>query len=153
MPAAKRETKKTSKPSAERSLPALPASNRKWIIGVCFAIAALVGIVFGQTWHHEFVNFDDVGYVYDNAVVQQGLTGGSIAWAFSHTVVSNWHPLTMLTHMADCQFYGVNVGGHHLTNVLLHAATAILLFLGWVCSTLLRVLPLLLDLFGLIPCI
>ena len=58
-----------------------------------------------------------------------GLTAEGIAWAFTTSHASNWHPLTWLSHMLDCQLYGLKPGGHHLTNVLLHAATAILLFL------------------------
>ena len=52
-----------------------------------------------------------------------------IVWAFTIAYRANWHPLTMLSHMLDCQLYGLNAGGHHLTNVLLHTATVILLFL------------------------
>ena len=62
-------------------------------------------------------------------MVARGLSLKGVEWAFTHIVVSNWHPLTMLSHMLDCQLYGLNAGGHHLTNVLLHTATAILLFL------------------------
>ena len=62
-------------------------------------------------------------------IVQKGLTLPGIIWAFTHVCSSNWHPLTWISHMLDCQFYGLNPGGHHLTNILLHTATAILLFL------------------------
>ena len=86
-------------------------------------------MVFGQTLHHEFVNLDDEDYVYENPTVSRGLTSYGITWAFTHTYASNWHPLTWISHMLDCQLYGLNPGGHHLTSVLLHAATAILLFL------------------------
>ena len=88
-----------------------------------------MSVVFGQTLHHEFVNYDDDRYVYENSTVTQGLSRSGIAWAFTHSHGDNWHPLTSLSHMLDCQIYGLNPGGHHLTNVLLHAATAILLFL------------------------
>ena len=59
----------------------------------------------------------------------RGLTGEGIAWAITAYHASNWHPLTWLSHMLDCQLYGLKPGGHHLTNVLLHAAAAMLLFL------------------------
>jgi len=62
-------------------------------------------------------------------MVKAGLTPAAIAWAFTHKHQDNWHPLTSLAHILDCQFYGLNAGGHHLTGVLLHGATAILLFL------------------------
>jgi tetratricopeptide (TPR) repeat protein len=86
-------------------------------------------VVFGQTLGFGFVDFDDNSYIYENPVVQQGLTPSGIVWAFTHVWASNWHPLTWISHMLDCQFYGLNAGGHHFTNVLLHTATVILLFL------------------------
>ena len=70
-----------------------------------------------------------IEYVYENPQVSRGLTAQGIAWAFTHSHGANWHPLTWLSHMLDCQLYGLSAGGHHLTNVLLHAATAVLLFL------------------------
>ncbi|PZR73182.1 MAG: hypothetical protein DLM73_11325 [Chthoniobacterales bacterium] len=104
--------------------------NERWIVlGVCIFMAAMVWFVFGQTLHHQFVNLDDGAYVYKNPQVSRGLTTEGIIWAFTHSHAANWHPLTWLSHMLDCQFYGLNPGGHHLTNVLLHTANAILLFL------------------------
>jgi len=99
------------------------------VFGVCVLIAAIIWLVFGQTLHHQFVNFDDGAYVFKNAQVSRGLTIEGIVWAFTDVHAANWHPLTWLSHMLDCQLYGLNPGGHHLTNVLLHTATAILLFL------------------------
>jgi protein O-mannosyl-transferase len=97
--------------------------------GVCIFLAAIIWLVFGQTLHHDFVNYDDADYVFKNAQVARGLTLEGIVWAFTHVHSANWHPLTWISHMLDCQFYGLNPGWHHLTNVLLHTATAILLFL------------------------
>ena len=88
-----------------------------------------VWIVFGQARHHEFVNFDDDVYVTQNPPVTAGLTQHSLGWAFTHIDHANYHPLTTISHMADYQFFGSNAGGHHVTNVILHAATAICLFL------------------------
>jgi tetratricopeptide (TPR) repeat protein len=98
-------------------------------LGLCLALAAITFAVFGQTLTHEFINFDDNRYVSDNPMVAQGLTFKGIVWAFTHFYANNWHPLTWLSHMLDCQLYGLNPGGHHLTNVLLHTATVIALFL------------------------
>jgi tetratricopeptide (TPR) repeat protein len=95
---------------------------------VCVFLLLAVGLVFGQTVHHEFIDFDDNKYVYQNQKVAGGFTVGGIAWAFTAGYAHNWHPLTWLTHMLDVQLYGLNPGGHHLTNVLLHAASALLLF-------------------------
>ena len=92
-------------------------------------LAAITFAVFGQTLRHEFVDFDDNDYVYENPVVARGLTLKGIVWAFTRVHSANWHPLTWLSHMLDCQLYGLHPGGHHLTNVLLHTATVIALFL------------------------
>jgi tetratricopeptide (TPR) repeat protein len=89
-----------------------------------------VFLVFGQTLRHDFVTFDDVPYVVSNPVVLHGLTGNGVIWAFTeHHYCHNWHPLTWLSHMLDCQLYGLRPAGHHLSNVLLHTAAAVLLFL------------------------
>jgi protein O-mannosyl-transferase len=111
--------------------PSLRHSNpTRWIVlAICIFLAAIIWIVFGQAMRHGFVNFDDDVYVYKNGMVSQGLTSTSIAWAFTQVHSSNWHPLTWLSHMLDCQWYGLNPSGHHLTNIILHTATAILLFL------------------------
>jgi protein O-mannosyl-transferase len=98
------------------------------VSGICLFLVTIIWIVFGQTLHHDFINFDDDAYVYENSMVQGGLTAKGVVWAFTHVQASNWHPLTTLSHMVDCQFYGLNPGGHHLTNLLLHCLTAILLF-------------------------
>ena len=76
----------------------------------------------------DFVNFDDPDYVSANVHVQNGLTWESISWACVSPVVGNWHPVTMLSHMFVCQFFGSNPWGHHLTNVLLHALNVALVF-------------------------
>jgi protein O-mannosyl-transferase len=95
---------------------------------VCLVLAAITFAVFWQTLHHPFVDFDDNDYVYDNPVVAQGLTWKGIVWAFSFHA-ANWHPLTWVSHMLDCQLYGLHPAGHHLTNVAVHLATVIALFL------------------------
>ena len=102
-------------------------SYREWFVIVGLLLA--VWVVFGQTIRHEFVNFDDDVYVTENEVVGQGLTGHGIVWAFTHAHGANWHPLTTLSHMVDCQLFGLDPAGPHLVNVLLHGATGCLLFL------------------------
>jgi len=104
--------------------------DSRWLVpGACIFLAVITFAVFGQTLHHEFVNYDDNDYVYENSAVTRGLNLKGIEWAFTHSVCANWHPLTIMSHMLDCRIYGLNAGGHHLTSVLLHTATAILLFL------------------------
>jgi len=104
--------------------------GHRWtVVGICLFLAALVWLVFGQTLGHEFVNYDDDVYVSENPAVIHGLNLAGVGWAFTHIVASNWHPVTMLSHMLDCRLYGLHAGGHHLTNVLLHMTAVILLFL------------------------
>lgn len=97
---------------------------------VSIFLAVIVWIAFGQALGHEFVGYDDPRYVVQNPWVTNGLTLGGIQWAFTHVHATNWHPLTTISHMLDCQVYGLQPWGHHLTNILLHAAAAILLFLA-----------------------
>ena len=104
-------------------------SERWLVVGVCLFLAVITFVVFGQTLRHEFVNYDDGRYVADNPAVLGGLSLKGIVWAFTHDVNVNWTPLTVLSHMLDCQLYGTHAGGHHLTNALLHLASAIVLFL------------------------
>lgn len=108
-----------------------PKVNRWWLtIVICIALAGLTWLVFGQTLWHDFVNYDDPRYVYENTRITGGLSISGIAWAFTHIHSMNWHPLTTISHMLDCQLYGLKVGGHHFTNVLLHIVAVMLLFLG-----------------------
>ncbi len=76
----------------------------------------------------DFVSYDDHGFIHDNPQVCAGLTLSGVLWAFQHSVIGNWHPLTLLSHMLDCQLYGLNAGGHHVTNLLFHVANTLLLF-------------------------
>jgi protein O-mannosyl-transferase len=104
-------------------------ADRPWqAIGICIALAALTWLVFGQTLWHDFINYDDPRYVYENTKITDGLSISGIAWAFTHIHSMNWHPLTTISHMLDCQLYGLRAGWHHFTNVLLHTIAAILLF-------------------------
>ncbi|MCP4107716.1 MAG: tetratricopeptide repeat protein [Desulfobacteraceae bacterium] len=95
---------------------------------VCLFLVTAVLAVYGQTRNHSFVSYDDGQYVAENPYVQAGITVEGIAWAFTATHASNWHPLTWLSHMADVHFYGIRPGQHHLTNVLFHIVNTLLLF-------------------------
>jgi tetratricopeptide (TPR) repeat protein len=119
----------------QQSSPKVPVGadrrDQRWrVAGLCLALAAITFAVFGQTASFPFVNYDDKSYVYDNPVVQRGLTLKGAVWAFTYGHIGHWHPLTWLTHMADCQAYGLWAGGHHLTNVVLHTVAVVLLFLA-----------------------
>ncbi len=91
----------------------------------------LVSITFAVYWpavNHEFVKYDDDKYVTDNREVKSGLGRQGVRWAFTSGYASNWHPVTWLSHMADCEFFGLRAGAHHLTSVLFHIANTLLLF-------------------------
>lgn len=98
-----------------------------WATGL--GLVLLTVAVFGQTATHDFVNLDDPDYISCNPMVTHGLTGRGLVWAFTQFHSANWHPLTWISHMVDCQIYGLRPGGHHLTNVAIHAATVVALFL------------------------
>jgi len=102
--------------------------NRSTTIGIYLLLTGLSLAVFSQTIRYDFVNFDDDMYVYNAPAIQAGLTLKGIVAAFTSPHARNWHPLTTLSHMLDCQLYGLNAGGHHATNVLLHTIAALLLF-------------------------
>jgi Flp pilus assembly protein TadD len=101
---------------------------RKLLIILCLASLPLVP--YWQVQHHEFVNVDDDLYVTQNLKVQAGLTSESLRWAFSFDPESYWHPLTWLSHMLDCQLFGLNPGSHHFISLLIHIANTLLLFLA-----------------------
>lgn len=107
-----------------------PRSGRLLTVGICIALAGLTWVVFGQTLWHDFINYDDPRYVYENTKITSGLSLSGIGWAFTHVHSMNWHPLTTMSHMLDCQFYGLKAGWHHFTNVLLHTIAVILLFIA-----------------------
>jgi len=93
-----------------------------------FLILTIV-MVYGQVKNFDFVGFDDQDYVTENIQVQKGLTVESVIWTFTTFHSANWHPLTWLSHMLDCELYGLNPMGHHWTNIIIHLANTILLFL------------------------
>ena len=122
---ARRSSAKTA--SAAERLGKRP-SSRLPSFYVCLVLVAITWLVFGQTLGDDFVNFDDHVYVYDNPRITQGLTGDGVIGAFTHAHARNWHPLTTISHMLDCQLFGLKAGGHHFTNVLLHTVAVLLLF-------------------------
>ena len=89
----------------------------------------LVFLAYLPSLRNGFVEYDDALFVTENPQVQLGLTWHNVWLALVTPLAANWHPLTTLSHMADCQFFGLQSWGHHLTNILLHAAATALLFL------------------------
>jgi tetratricopeptide (TPR) repeat protein len=126
-------------PSASPGAVNGPSGNqipRNWkVAGICASLVILVFSVFGQTLRFDFINYDDNLTVYENPVIARGLTLPGIVMVFTQgQSAANpqgdyWHPLTWMVHMLDCQLFGMWSGGHHLTNVILHSASVVLLFL------------------------
>ncbi len=115
----------------EKTLEKAGGQDDRWLFAgfaalVALAFAGYMGVVFS-----DYITLDDPQYVYANPMVQKGLTGETIVWAFTSVTVSNWHPVTMLSHLLDVTLFGVEYpGGHHATGLMLHIVNACLLF--WV---------------------
>jgi tetratricopeptide (TPR) repeat protein len=105
----------------------VPEKQRSMLI--CLLLALITLALYWPATRFDFVNYDDPGYIIYNAPIQHGITGAALVWAFKTGHASNWHPLTWISHMTDCALYGLNPGGHHLTNILFHTLNIILLFL------------------------
>lgn len=99
-------------------------------VGSCIFIISIILILYGQVWNHQFISFDDFGYVVSNKHVQSGLGIESIKWAFSfnNSHGTYWHPLTWISHMIDVMLYGDNAGSHVMTNVFFHIANSLLIY-------------------------
>lgn len=95
---------------------------------VITVLSVLVIFIYAQTVGFNFINFDDNLYIYENRYVATGLSLTNIQWAFTHFHSANWHPLTWISHQLDATLFGLNAGGHHATNVVLHLINSILAF-------------------------
>jgi len=98
------------------------------LIAVCLLLAAVTLLCYWPVTNHSFISLDDRQYIVDNPHVKSGFTWAGFVWAFTSVYASNWHPLTWISHMVDCQLYGLNPAGHHLTSLMLHIANTLLLF-------------------------
>jgi tetratricopeptide (TPR) repeat protein len=105
-----------------------PQNQARLILYVAIGLCVLTFSVFVQAIHFDFINLDDDIYVSQNPTIQKGITTEGIEYAFT-AQMPYWHPTTWLSHMLDCQLFGLNAGWHHLTNVILHTANVIVLFL------------------------
>lgn len=107
-----------------------PLLRSQWLKLLLSAVLLLVTLaVFWQVKDHHFVEVDDPDYVTENPMVRQGLSLEGVLWAMTATHAANWHPVTWLSHMLDCQLFGLDPTGPHLVNLLLHLANMLLLFL------------------------
>ncbi|HEX4565964.1 MAG TPA: glycosyltransferase family 39 protein, partial [Vicinamibacterales bacterium] len=92
------------------------------------ALVALTLLVFSSVRHFDFVNWDDQLYLTENATVQAGLSWSNVRWALTTTHSPYWHPLTWMSHMLDVTLFGMDAGWHHVTSLLIHVASTLLLF-------------------------
>jgi tetratricopeptide (TPR) repeat protein len=107
-----------------------PTQDFRLKAAVCLILGLMTTALYLPSLNHHFLDYDDQQYVTENPHVTGGLTLKGLAWAFGFHA-ANWHPLTWLSHMLDCQIYGLNPAGHHLSNLILHAIATVLLFLVW----------------------
>jgi protein O-mannosyl-transferase len=99
------------------------------IVILCLLLVAATLAFYNPIIHNQFIDFDDSSYILKNSWVQGGLTWDTVKWSFTTFRDGNWHPVTWLSHAWDCQIFRLNPAGHHYTNLLLHGANAVLLFL------------------------
>jgi tetratricopeptide (TPR) repeat protein len=127
MTSAKRQTTRTGKNSV-RQTDAHTIAPARLNAGLSLLLVLLTIGVYSSVGQHPFIEYDDPDYVTTNAHVKAGLTWETLTWALTSTEASNWHPLTWLSHAADCELFGLNPSGHHWTSLLIHAINVILLF-------------------------
>jgi tetratricopeptide (TPR) repeat protein len=102
--------------------------RRQKIILLAGLLFGLVVWVFWPSLHCKFLFWDDCADITDEAHVKSGLLWRNVTWAFFTLEHCNWYPLNWLSHMLDCQVYGLEPWGHHLTSILIHALNAVLVF-------------------------
>src|SRR5438874_13809527 len=126
--AARRPTANNNKRQFDDCPGLLPGDvrSRSTAIVIYLFLATISVAVFGQTIRYDFVNFDDDLYVYNAPAIQAGLTVKGLALAFTSPHARNWHPLTTISHMLDCQLYGLKAGAHHATTVVWHTIAVLL---------------------------
>jgi tetratricopeptide (TPR) repeat protein len=126
-----RTGKKVNRPSrAARGRGSFSDNWKRWTVsGICVGLIVITWVVFGRTAGFDFLNYDDSFYVYENPLINRGLTRAGLIAAFTQPLVGNWHPLTSISLMLDAQFFGLKAGGYHGVNVLLHSIAVLLLFI------------------------
>ena len=103
--------------------------NTRLAVRLCMVLFIGTLLAYSPVVNHDFLSYDDNQYIVSNPHVSPGLTRDGFVWAWTHFHAANWHPLTWLSHMVDCQLFGVESAKHHFVNLLLHTANAIALFL------------------------
>lgn len=95
----------------------------------CLVLALATAAAYGEIGNHQFIQFDDAYYLTENPAMREGLSRTGIIWAFTTTRAGSWTPLSWLSHLLDCQLFGLQPRGHHLVNLVFHLANTLLLFL------------------------
>jgi len=95
---------------------------------ILLGLGVVTFAIYAQVIRHQFITLDDPTYIQENPMVNRGVTLAGLAWAFTTFYATNWHPLTWISHMIDCQLFGVNAGSHLLVNALIHVANTLLVF-------------------------
>jgi len=101
---------------------------------IYIGLVAATFVAYEPVRHNDFTRYDDAKYITKNPNVSGGITQQSVTWAFTKLYAANWHPLTWLSHMLDCQLFGLKPFWHHLISVLFHIANALLLF--WILKNI-----------------
>ena len=124
-------SKTTNSRQTPRAFPDAPKKQPYcfWELLICLALLIATFAVYAQVRHFEFVNLDDSAYTSGNLLVRRGITTEGLKWALTSRDAANWFPATRISHMLDCQFFGLDSGWHHITNVLIHGLASLLLFL------------------------
>jgi tetratricopeptide (TPR) repeat protein len=129
-----------------------PSRERLFRYLACLLLAVITCAAYASVSHNLFIALDDQDYVVNNLNIQQGFTWKSIKWAFTAYYASNWHPVTWLSHILDCQLYGLSSAGPHLTNLAFHVTNTVLLFfLGYYLTSRLWPSTFVAMLFGIHP--
>ncbi len=95
---------------------------------ILLGLAVMTFAIYAQVAGHQFITLDDPTYIQENPMVNRGISGAGLAWAFTTFYATNWHPLTWISHMIDCQLFGMKAGRHLLVNALIHVANTLLVF-------------------------
>ncbi len=95
---------------------------------ILLGLAVMTVGIYAQVIGHQFITLDDPTYIRENPMVNRGVTSAGLAWAFTTFHAANWHPLTWISHMIDCQLFGTNAGRHLFVNTLIHSANTLLIF-------------------------
>jgi protein O-mannosyl-transferase len=110
-------------------IPDTAGTSTRMILWTCILLAASILLLYVRVAGHGFINYDDDDYVFENAHVSSGLAFENVLWALKSGHAANWHPLTWISHMLDCQLFGLKPGPQHVVSVLFHCANSVLLFL------------------------